>query len=80
MRDLLEEHEDLEGLRSTLEEQIETLRETYRTESPEALRKRATDTSDHTREFRWAANDLETVQYRLGLVEEALELRASGVV
>lgn len=76
VRDLLDEHDDLEELRSTLEEQIDTWESEYGVESPETLRRRAaqTDTVDRTRQLRRAANEWEIVRYRLGLVDEAIDL------
>lgn len=74
LRDLLDEHDDLEELRSNLEEQIDTWQSVYGVESPETLRRRAagTDTADRTRRLRRAANEWEIVRFRLGLVDEAI--------
>lgn len=82
LRDFLDEYFDLEELRSDLEERIEGCQSEYGARSPEELRSMAahTNTADRTRQLRWVANDWETVRFRLGLVEEAIELRASGTV
>lgn len=82
LRDLLDEHGDLEELRSDCEARIESWQSEYGARSPEELRSMAahTKTADRTRQLRWAANDWETVRYWLGLVVEAIELRASGTV
>lgn len=82
MRGLLQEHGDLEELRSNLQGQIDTWREQFGVGSAESIRKMAgqTDTAERTRQLRWIANEWETILYRLGLVEEAIELRASGMI
>ena len=77
LRDILEgrDQDDLVELRADLQEQVETWRDEYGADSPEALREQAatSETADQTRELRQTANDWEIVRYRQGLVEEAIE-------
>jgi len=77
LRDILEgrDQDDLVELRADLQEQVETWRNEYGADSPDALREQAatSETADRTRELRQTANDWEIVRYRQGLVEEAIE-------
>lgn len=77
LRDLLDahDHSGLVDLKVDLQEQIETWQDTYEVRSPEELRKQAADTDDAaaTRDIQTAAREWELVDYRLSIVEDAIE-------
>jgi predicted ArsR family transcriptional regulator len=77
LRDLLDthDHDGLVRVKAELQEQIETWCDEYGVESPAQLRERAAETeaATATREIREAASDWELVQYRLSIVEDAIE-------
>ena len=77
LRDLLEahDHDDLLALKADLQTEIETWREAYDADSPAALREQAVDATSaaETREIRQTARDWELVDYRLDIVEDAIE-------
>lgn len=77
VRDLLEEndHDDLLELKAELQEGIESYREEYGVESPGELRERAagTETAAETRDALEAASEWDLLQYRLLVVEDAIE-------
>lgn len=77
LRDLLAEH-DRDGLiqlKTDLQSRVEAWRDEYGADSPTALRRRAaeSETAAQTRDLRTTANDWELVQYRLSIVEDAIE-------
>ncbi|AUX10200.1 hypothetical protein AArcSl_2580 [Halalkaliarchaeum desulfuricum] len=77
LRDLLDQHDrnGLIQLKADLQEQIEEWRDEYGVDSPAALRDRAaeTDTAADTRDIKQTARDWELVEYRLSIVEDAIE-------
>ena len=77
LRDLLEahDHDGLLDLKADLQAEIETWQERYDATSPVDLREQAADTDDAaaTREIRQAAREWELVDYRLDIVEDAIE-------
>lgn len=77
LRGLLNEydHEGLVGLKADLQRRIEDWRDEYDVETPAALRESAagTETAEETTAVRRTANDWELTEYRLGVVEEAIE-------
>lgn len=77
LRDLLEQHDrdSLIKLKSDLQSQIEGWQSEYDVDSPDELRTRAakTETSAQTREIRQIASDWGLVEYRLSIVEDAIE-------
>lgn len=77
LRELLTDH-DRDGLielKADMQEQLEAWRDQYDATSPDELRKRAarTETAETTREVRQAASEWDLLEYRLGIVEEAIE-------
>lgn len=77
LRDLLEahDHDGLLDLKANLQAEIETWQESYGASSPVDLRKQAANTDDAaaTREIRQIAREWELVDYRLDIVEDAIE-------
>jgi len=77
LRDLLDRHDrnGLIQLKADLQEQIEGWHDKYGVDSPDALRDRAaaTDTAADTRDIKRAVRDWELVEYRLSIVEDAIE-------
>lgn len=77
LRELLNEydHDGLIALKENLQTQIETWRDEYGRDSFEALRELAaeTETADETAALRRTANDWELTEYRLNIVEEAID-------
>lgn len=77
LRDLLNQHDrnGLIQLKADLQEQIEAWREEYGVDSPTSLRNRAaeTDTAAETRDIKQTARDWELLEYRLTIVEDAIE-------
>ncbi|QCJ45955.1 ArsR family transcriptional regulator [Haloprofundus sp. MHR1] len=77
LRELLDSRsrDDLVGLRAALQEQLEDWREEYNVVSSGEIRTRAaqTETAQETRELREIASDWALIQYRLRLVEDAIE-------
>lgn len=77
LRDLLDEHDHdgLLELKTELQEQVAAWRDENDVDSPVALRERAAESADaaETRRIREIASDWELVEYRLGIVEDAIE-------
>ena len=77
LRDLLDDRDrdDLIQLRADLQEQIESWQHEYDIDSPDTLRERAAHvkTAAETREVWQVASDWDIVQYRLHLIEDAIE-------
>lgn len=77
LRDLLTQHDydDLVQFKADLQERIEEWLGAYDLDSPDALREHAagTETAMETRDVLETANDWELVQYRLDIVEDAIE-------
>lgn len=77
LRDLLDSHsrDELIQLKADMQEQVETWREEYGADSPDALSERAaeTGTAAETRDVLQTVNDWELVRYRLSAVEDAIE-------
>lgn len=77
LRELLEQHDrdELIELKANLQSQITEWRDEYGVDSPDDLRARAadTDTPAQTRKIRTTASDWELVEYRLSIVEDAIE-------
>lgn len=77
LRDVIDgrDRDDLVELRADLLAQLEAWQAEYDADSPVALRAKAgrTGTAERTRALRRTANDWEIVQYRLGLVEGAID-------
>jgi hypothetical protein len=77
LRDLLEEHDrnGLIGLKAELQSQVEAWEDDYGVDSPSALRAQAaeTDTAAETRDLKKTASDWELAQYRLSILEDAIE-------
>ena len=73
-RDLLDSHnrESLVNLRDEVQTQIETWREEYDVDSPDALREHAADTESaaETREICQIASDWELTEYRLNIITD----------
>lgn len=77
LRELLEEH-DRDGLielKADLQSRIEDWQTEYAVEAPDGLRERAaeTESATQTREIRKTANEWELIEYRLSIVEDAIE-------
>ncbi|WP_224333828.1 DUF7342 family protein [Haloprofundus halobius] len=77
LRELLDEydHEGLIALKESLQTQIETWRGEYGVAAPEELRTLAadTETAEETATVRRTANDWALTEYRLSIVEEAID-------
>lgn len=77
LHDLLDGHDrdDLIELRGDLQERVEEWQTEYDSDSSSELRELAAhvDTAAETREIRRAANDWDIIEYRLELVEDAIE-------
>lgn len=77
LRDLLEEHNrnGLIDLKAELQSQLEEWKDGYGVNSPSALRAQAaeTDTAAQTRDLKKTASDWELAQYRLSILEDAIE-------
>lgn len=77
LRELLEQHDrdELIRLKAEMQERVAEWREEYAVDSPEELRDLAAVSADaaETRDIRETASDWELVQYRLGIVEDAIE-------
>ncbi|WP_049924375.1 DUF7342 family protein [Halopiger djelfimassiliensis] len=77
IRNLLEEydHEGLITLKAELQGQIESWSDEYGVDSPAELRELAaeTTTADETAAVRHTASDWEVAEYRLGIVEDAID-------
>jgi len=77
LRDLLAEHDrdSLIQLKAEIQSRIEAWRDEYDADSPVELRRRAaeSETAAQTRDLRTTANDWDLVQYRLSIVEDAIE-------
>jgi len=77
LRDLLDRHDrnGLIQLKADLQERLEGWRDEYGVDSPDSLRDRAasTDTAADTRDIEQTARDWELVEYRLSIVEDAIE-------
>lgn len=77
LRELLEQH-DRDGLielKADLQSQIAEWRDEHGVESPAELRSRAaeSDTAPQTRKIRTAASDWKLAEYRLSILEDAIE-------
>jgi hypothetical protein len=77
LRDLLAEH-DRDGLiqlKAELQSRIEGWHDEYGADSPADLRRQAaeSETAAQTRDLRNTANDWDLLQYRLAIVEDAIE-------
>ncbi|MFB6227285.1 MAG: ArsR family transcriptional regulator [Halobacteriales archaeon] len=77
LRDLLEEHDrnGLIELKAELQSQIEEWKADYGVDSPRDLRAQAaeTDTATQTRDLKKTASNWELAQYRLSILEDAIE-------
>lgn len=77
LRDLLEEHDrtGLIELKAELQSQIEEWKADYGVDSPSALRAQAaeTETAAQTRDLKKTASDWELAQYRLSILNDAIE-------
>ncbi len=77
LRELLDEHshEELISLKTEIQTKIESWQSEYEVTSSEALRKQAgqTETAAATKAVRETARDWELTEYRLEMVEDAIE-------
>lgn len=77
LRDLLDahDHDGLIRLKAELQEEIDAWRAEYGAASPAELREHAAETDDaaETRAVLQTVHDWELVQYRLGIVDDAIE-------
>ncbi len=77
LRDLFEDHDQdgLIQLKAGMQEQIEEWKQEFDAASPDELRKRAgeTETASETRKLLRTASDWDLSQYRLSIVEDAIE-------
>lgn len=68
-------HDELIGLKEELQAQVDEWVEEYEVDSPKKLRARAatTETTEETRTIRKVANEWDLIEYRLNVVEDAIE-------